>query len=286
VPRIYKLGGVITPYAGSSTSFVEEWRYNRQFRDPRFYYGVGWGADMNGFGAQGLPRGQDAPNPVTYPFKSFDGKQTIHQQRSGERVYDINVDGVAHYGLYPDWVEDLRKLAGNEIVDDLGRGAEAYLQMWERADGVPATSCVQSRVTFSRRGFTRMRLGDSVESLLRRAGQPRSRPGRAWSYCSGRGNGGTVTPILSPTGRLDVVMSAARFHRARGIGPRASVRRLRRVRARRVARGVYVAPAGRGAQFVWIVKRRRVSHAGVASRAASRNARTLRGYLRAARLAR
>jgi hypothetical protein len=131
-----------------------------------------------------------------------------------------------------------------------------------------------------------MRLGDTVESLLRRAGQPRSRPGRAWSYCSGRGNGGTVTPVLSPSGRLEVVMSAARFHKSRGIGPGARASRLRRVRARRVAPGVYVSPAGRGASFVWVVKRRRVTHAGVASRAASRNGRALRGYLRAARLVR
>ena len=69
---------------------------------------------MNGFGAQGNAR--NGPNPVTYPFKSWDGKQTIHQQKSGERLYDINKDGVAHYGLYPDWIEDLRKQAGNGIV--------------------------------------------------------------------------------------------------------------------------------------------------------------------------
>ena len=67
-------------------------------RDPRFYFGFGCGADMNGFGAQGGPRGAAT---VTYPFKSFDGKLTIDKQGSGQRVYDINVDGVAHYGLYP-----------------------------------------------------------------------------------------------------------------------------------------------------------------------------------------
>ena len=87
---------------------------------------------MNGFAHQGDPRkGGD----VTYPFKSFDGRQTIDKQGSGQRVYDINVDGVAHYGLFPDWVEDLRHIGGQEVVDDLGRGAEAYLQMWERAAG-------------------------------------------------------------------------------------------------------------------------------------------------------
>ena len=50
-------------------------------------------------------------------------------------TFDINTDGVANYGLYPDWIEDLRHLAGDEIVNDMGRGAEAYLEMWERAAG-------------------------------------------------------------------------------------------------------------------------------------------------------
>ena len=58
----------------------------------------------------------------------------MDRQRSGSRVYDINTDGVDHYGLYPDWVEDLRVLAGPQIVADLANGAEAYLQMWERAE--------------------------------------------------------------------------------------------------------------------------------------------------------
>jgi microsomal dipeptidase-like Zn-dependent dipeptidase len=285
LPRIYKLGGVITPYAGSSTSFAEAWRTTKPMRDPRFYFGFGWGADMNGFGAQGAPRGSDVANPVTYPFKSFDGKQTIDKQRSGERVYDINVDGVAHYGLYPDWVEDLRKLAGDEIVDDMARGPEAYLQMWERAEGVPATRCVQSRVKFTRRGFTRMRLGDSVERLLRRAGQPGSRPGHAWSYCTGRGGvgAGTVTPVLTDGGRLAVIVSSARFHRAAGIGPGARARRLRG-RARAFGRGVFVRPAGGGARFVYVVANGRVKYAGVASRSAARTPGTLRAHLRRAKL--
>ena len=55
----------------------------RRVRDPRFYWGFGWGADMNGFAHQGGPReGGD----VTYPFKSFDGRQTIDKQVSGQRI--------------------------------------------------------------------------------------------------------------------------------------------------------------------------------------------------------
>jgi len=53
--------------------------------------------------------------------------------QSGTRTYDVNTDGAANYGLFPDWVEDLRVIAGEDIVDDMANGAEAYLQMWERA---------------------------------------------------------------------------------------------------------------------------------------------------------
>ena len=58
----------------------------------------------------------------------------IDKQRSGTRVYDINTDGVDHYGLYPDWIEDMRRVGGRQIVEDMANGAEAYLQMWERAE--------------------------------------------------------------------------------------------------------------------------------------------------------
>ena len=132
--RILRLGGVVGPYAGSSEDFVAYWLQARAKRDPRFFFGVGYGSDINGLGAQGPPRAGAAANPVRYPFRTFDGGTVMDHQRSGSRVYDINTDGVDHYGLYPDWVEDLRVLAGPQIVSDLANGAEAYLQMWERAE--------------------------------------------------------------------------------------------------------------------------------------------------------
>ena len=53
-----------------------------------------------------------ARGPSSYPFKSFDGKVTFERQRSGERLFDFTKDGVAHYGLFPDWWEDVRTTAG------------------------------------------------------------------------------------------------------------------------------------------------------------------------------
>lgn len=190
-PRIYKDGGIITPYAGDSAGFVEKWRKHLTWADGRYYFGFGFGADINGLGAQGNPRGADAPNKVTYPFKGLGGV-TIDKQVSGQRVYDINVDGVAHYGLYPDWIEDLRKQGGQAIVDDMARGAEAYLQMWERAEGVSNDACRDTRVIKRDSAIKKIAKGTTVESVLKTAGQPHQRLGTAFQYCAKNASGKTV----------------------------------------------------------------------------------------------
>jgi hypothetical protein len=131
--RIQALGGVVSPYANTSPQYVEDWRAARAGRKPGTLFGVGYGADTNGLGAQPDPRPGAAANPVVYPYRSFDGGTVMHQQRSGTRLWDINTDGGATYGLFPDWVQDLRQVAGDQIVADMANGAEAYLRMWARA---------------------------------------------------------------------------------------------------------------------------------------------------------
>ena len=185
LPEIRALGGSVTPYAGDSAGFVKSWEYDRiHDRTPKYPYGIGYGADMNGLGAQGPPRPGNEKNPVVYPFKSGDGSVTFTRQQSGTHTFDINSDGVAHYGLIPDWLEDLRRIAGPKITHDLFNGAEGYLGMWERADGVPGPSCPAGRVT--RRGLGKVRLGARWDRVLFAAGQPWSRPGDAYHWCHGR----------------------------------------------------------------------------------------------------
>ena len=190
-PRIYEAGGVVAPYAGDSTGFVDKWRQHLDWVDGRYYFGFGYGADINGLGAQGDPRGADAPNPVTYPFQGIGGV-TVGKNHSGQRVYDINTDGVAHYGLYPDWVEDLRQLAGGDIVDDMSRGPEAYLQMWERAVGVGNDGCRQPSARKPVSVFEGLQPGMSARDVLMAAGQPHTRLGNEYSYCAQRASGATV----------------------------------------------------------------------------------------------
>jgi hypothetical protein len=124
---------VVAPYARDATTYVQTWQAARATQDPAFLFGVGYGSDSNGLGAQPGPRAGNAANPVVYPYTTFDGGTVMDKQHAGTRVYDINVDGVANYGMFPDYIQDLRTIAGDQIVDDMANGAEAYLQMWQRA---------------------------------------------------------------------------------------------------------------------------------------------------------
>ncbi|WP_336213827.1 membrane dipeptidase [Nonomuraea sp. LPB2021202275-12-8] len=130
--RIYALGGMIAQYGHDSEDFVAEWRRTEPLRQAHQVAGYGYGLDVNGMGELPGPRASSSANPVTYPFTTFDGV-SLDRQRTGERVWDVNTDGVANYGLVPDWIEDMRIIAGEEIVQDLAAGAESYLRTWEAA---------------------------------------------------------------------------------------------------------------------------------------------------------
>ena len=132
--RIQALGGFVAPYADTTREYIDNWQKARAGHSSAYLRGFGFGTDTNGLGKQAAPRpGAATDNPVTYPFSSVDGLLTIQQSRWGTRSWDFNSAGASHYGLFIDWIEDMKHVAGQEIVDDLANGAEAYLQMWERA---------------------------------------------------------------------------------------------------------------------------------------------------------
>ena len=286
-PRIYDAGGFNAPYAGSSTSFVKQWQKLRTMRNSKYRFGVGYGADMNGFGTQGAPRGPDAPNKVEYPFKSFDGKVTLDRQRWGERVWDVNTDGTAHYGLYADWVEDLRKIAGQQIVDDLAMGVEAYLQTWERANRIRGPGCRSAHEGFAKRGdeLGRVRLGESPEAVLRSANQPLTRNGRVFRWCVGdKGDRkGNVISVFTKRERVGLVASTAPKHRYDGIGRGTSARRLRG-RASSIGSGLYAKRLKGGTRIVYGTKAGKVRFVALATRAVGGNRSELVRHLKLAGL--
>ncbi|HEX6652565.1 MAG TPA: hypothetical protein VF072_07465, partial [Thermoleophilaceae bacterium] len=63
------------------------------------------------------------------------------RQRTGRRVFDLNTDGVAHYGLVADLIADVQgRPGGRRALRTLFHSAEAYLEMWERtSNGSPSS---------------------------------------------------------------------------------------------------------------------------------------------------
>ncbi|MGH2894202.1 MAG: hypothetical protein ACRDPM_13210, partial [Solirubrobacteraceae bacterium] len=148
--------------------------------DPKYHFGFGWGSDMNGLADQPGPA---AGTPISYPFESYGGKVSFIQEQWGERSFNLNSGGLANYGMYADWLHDLKLVGGNQMMADMFQGAEAYLETWERADGVPAMNCLSAHAQFGRAGLGRaLHLGDTPQAKLFRAGQPLSRPGRSFRY--------------------------------------------------------------------------------------------------------
>ena len=203
-PRVYGLGGFVAPYAGGSEGFVGKWRDMVKAMNGKYYWGMGYGADMNGLGAQGGPRGADVENPVTYPFTTFGGVK-VDQQHSGERVYDINADGVAHYGLYPDWIQDLTILGGGDIQTDMLRGSEAYLQTWERANGATNDACRQPELRRPASDFAKIAKGTPAKDVLYSYGQPHVRAGDQYRYCALDGKDDATVVVSFRDGQVSTV---------------------------------------------------------------------------------
>ena len=130
--RVYRLGGFITQYGHGAEEFVEEGHAERPVRQ-KYDVGYGFGMDMNGFGGTPPPRADAAERPLVYPFAPLTGRGTVERQVTGERVFDLNADGVAHYGLYPDYLADMQMQPGGDAaLRYLFRSAEGYLQAWTR----------------------------------------------------------------------------------------------------------------------------------------------------------
>jgi hypothetical protein len=180
--RIYATGGFITPPVQPATSFAAVWQKDRAVRSARFHFGFGWGSDLNGLGDQPGPSG----TPISYPFKSYDGRVTFTREVWGQRAFDFNTDGLANYGLYADWLQQLQRVGGRAAMSDMFQGAEAYLETWERAYGVPAPRCVPATGRLTLAGLGKgLRLAEGAVAALYSAGQPGSRPGRSYRYCAG-----------------------------------------------------------------------------------------------------
>jgi hypothetical protein len=262
--RIYALGGYVNPPTLPVKALVGVLQQDKALRVARYHFGFGWGSDENGLGSQ---PGPTAPT-ISYPFKSYDGRVTFTQEQWGQRRFDLNQDGVANYGMYADWLRQLQVAGGPAAMNDMFQGAEAYLEMWERADGVPVIRCRPRGERFTPRGLGgTLRLGDSTVGALYQAGQPAARVGRSFRYCVAGGRG-RVGAVFDRRGRVVLIASTVRGDRAGGVAVGSSGRSLGALRV-----------VGR---YVYGVTGRRVKFVAVASRSELTSSSHLRADLRAA----
>ena len=101
---------------------------------PRFGTDACGGKDNDGYVSE---RNAQLGHQISYPFTiSGNGATfgTFQRQQTGHRTFDYNYDGMAHVGLLPDFIADL-KMVGLPAsdMDAMFGSAEAYIKMWERA---------------------------------------------------------------------------------------------------------------------------------------------------------
>ncbi len=107
--------------------------------------GIAIGTDFNGLAGQPGPRyalGQPLDALAVHyddpAFPAYFSGQPLDRLRLPGRArdFDFNVDGLAHYGLLPDFFEDLRRVGvPGQAMDTLFNSAEAFLQCWEACAG-------------------------------------------------------------------------------------------------------------------------------------------------------
>ncbi len=271
-PRLWKLGGMAFPGHSAAGDYVKQWQKYRPKSTP-YLFGWGYGADLGGLSEQPT---QDTGGKLAYPFKSVDGRVTFGKEKTGDRTFDYNSDGVAHYGLYADWFADLVRLGGTKLKNDLWNGSEAYLEMWERANGIRSPHCNRSDGEIKAHGYNHLRLGDSWPKLLQRAGQPQTR-GRAWTYCiAGKRNRRAADVAeLSKSGKVELVGSTGTGRAGRLVE---NHQKAPVTHTRSIGGGLLLGTSGR-TRWVFAVKKGRVRAIAVATKALAKNHKALRAAM-------
>jgi microsomal dipeptidase-like Zn-dependent dipeptidase len=133
--ELYNLGGMAAARPDTSSGLAAKILELKTYRSKRHYFGVGLGTDTGGFSSLPEPRADASQAPLTYPFRAYCKitKVNFQPEQSGNRGFDLNTDGVAHYGLIADLVADMQQHGGRAALRPLFRSAEAYLRMWALA---------------------------------------------------------------------------------------------------------------------------------------------------------
>jgi hypothetical protein len=189
--------------------------------------------------------------------------------------------------MFADWLQAVQQAGGPALAADMFRGAEAYLEMWERAFGVPVSGCRYRHGSFGVSGTRDLRLGVGSTSVLYALGQPSDRPGWSYRYCVAGAPGRTVSGVFTAAGRVGLWVTDAPGYvtSVGGIRPGVPAARVARVAARSLGGGLWLGRGmSRGSRYVFRVRGGRVAVVGVAARSVARSDGAVRAAVRASGL--
>ena len=167
--------------------------------------------------------------------------------------------------------------------EDLARGAEAYLQMWERALGVRGSAAGPGADGCGAAASARPCGSASVQGDPLRAGQPERRF-RAWKWCVRQHPGARkrkVVGVFNKHRRLALILSNVPAVRAGRVHRGSPAARLPESAAP-FGNGIWVRRLSRERSLVFVVRGGKVSSLGVAGTYVVRNVPILRHHLRLA----
>jgi hypothetical protein len=124
--RLYALGGFASATVDDAAKLPAKILAFRRYAKRA---APGLATDMGGFAAMPGPQKR-----LRYPFRAFRGKVRFTRERTGRRTFDLNRDGVAHYGLIPDLLAEVqRRPRGRAALSALFHSAGAYVRTWQLA---------------------------------------------------------------------------------------------------------------------------------------------------------
>ncbi len=206
---IRSLGGMVgLGHGGKATNFVREYQRVLELMGNA---PVAIGTDANGL--EPLP----APDPLAPVRYGAD----FPQYRFAARTWDFNVDGFAHYGLFPDYIRswqastDPATRMTDRAMNVFMSSAEGFARMWEksvrRAAGTPHQASVATTTTWcDTAGATTYQgdfNGDGSADLLCLVPV----------YTLGTGAGGVPPGLPSPTRPTVVINMSIDYADSRGV---------------------------------------------------------------------
>ncbi len=132
---------------GTGAENLDAYVWARQYAEASYEMGRYTGACPNAQNTAGrIAFGTDANSLVSLPAPPWGRTPVVYsdsflRSRTGDKEWDYNRDGVAHYGMLADFIEDVRTAPGGAsmngkmiVKDKLMHSADYFYQMWLNID--------------------------------------------------------------------------------------------------------------------------------------------------------